>query len=171
MSYITHAQLAERPGARELAEVATPAHLRMVPYELMEAALTGGDRSGWSADENQRADEALERIDDAVRDAAAVIDGFLARRGYLPLDPVPDMVTVWCRASVRYYLHQHRLSTETNDPIVRDYRDAMKFLQLTADGKFSLGADDPIQSNPNSVDVRFEATPNVFSRKELKAFR
>lgn len=171
MTYITHAQLAERPGARELAEVATPGHLRMVPYELMEAALTGGDRSSWTADENERADAALERIDDAARDAQAVIDGFLARRGYLPLNPVPDIVTVWCRAIVRYYLHQHRLSTESNDPIVRDYRDAMKLLQLTADGKFSLGADDPIQNDPNALDVRFEADPNVFSRDQLKAFR
>lgn len=171
MSYITHAQLAERPGARELAEVATPAHLRMVPYELMAAALTGSDRSAWTAEENERADAALERIDDAIKDAQAMIDGFLALRGYLPLDPVPGIVTAWCRAITRYKLHQHRLSTDDKDPIVRDYRDAMKLLQLTADGKFSLGANDPIQTDPNSIDVRFDADPNVFGRDQLKAFR
>tara|TARA_Y100001001_G_scaffold105075_1_gene102790 strand:+ start:27116 stop:27631 length:516 start_codon:yes stop_codon:yes gene_type:complete len=171
VSYITHAHLAERPGAKELAEAATPAHLRATPPELMEAALTGADRSSWTADENARADEALARIDDAVKDAAAVIDGFLAKRGYLPLDPVPDMVTVWCRAITRYNLHQHRVSNEGTDPIVRDYRDAMKLLQLTADGKFSLGGNDPVQASPSAVDVRFDASPSVFSRNELKAFR
>ena len=75
MGYITHAQLAERPGARELAQVATAQHERLVPYELMEAALTGGDTSAWPAEDVQRAEDAIKRIDDAVADAVAVIDG------------------------------------------------------------------------------------------------
>ncbi|MEO1819914.1 phage protein Gp36 family protein, partial [Pseudomonas sp.] len=76
-----------------------------------------------------------------------------------------------CRAITRYNLHQHRVSNEGTDPIVRDYRDAMKLLQLTADGKFSLGGNDPVQASPSAIDVRFDADTNVFSRKELKAFR
>ncbi|TBU75201.1 gp436 family protein [Phytopseudomonas daroniae] len=169
--YISHTELHERPGARELAEVATAQHERMVPYELMEAALTGADRSAWSDEENARADDALQRIDDARRDAGAVIDGYLAKRGYLPLDPVPGIVVAWCRAITRYFLHQHLISADDKSPIVRDYRDALKFLQLTAEGKFSLGADDPVQNDPNLVDVRFEASPNVFSRNQLRSFR
>ena len=89
MSYISHVQLAERPGARELAEVATATHEHIVAAELMEATLQGGDRSAWSADEIAVADDALQRIDDAVSDAQATIDGFLGKRGYLPLNPVP----------------------------------------------------------------------------------
>ncbi len=168
--YITHAQLAERPGARELAEVATAQHEALVPYELMQAALTGASRSAWTVDENARADEALLRIDEAVTNAGGVIDGFLARRGYLPLNPVPDIVVVWCRSIARYFLHQDRLSTEDKDPIVRDYKDTMKLLQLTADGKFFLGADDMTLTD-QSLDVQFESSPSVFNRSQLNSFR
>jgi phage gp36-like protein len=171
MQYITPTDLAERPGARELAQVASAAHLAMVPSELMEATLRGGDRSAWTADQVTAADDALQRIEDAVRQAESLIDGYLARRGYgLPLSPVPELVTGWARDIARYLLHKDRQGREDNDPIVRAYRDALKFLELTATGKFSLGAADPIQSNPNNLDVRFEASENVSSRKQLKAF-
>lgn len=169
--YISNAELHERPGARELAEVATAEHERTVPYELMEAALTDADRGSWSAEENARADDALQRIDDARRDAEAVIDGYLSKRGYLPLNPVPGIVVAWCRAITRYFLHQNLIGADDKSPIVRDYRDTLKFLQLTADGKFSLGADDPVQGNPSALDVRFEASPNVFNRSQLRSFR
>lgn len=148
MNYVTHQQLAERPGARELAQVATAQHERVVADELMEATLLDQDRSTWPADEVAVADDALQRIDDAIQDAQAQIDGFLARRGYLPLDPVPRIVSNWARSITRYLLHKDRLSSDDgSDPIVRDYRDALKLLQLTADGKFSLGADDS-QASP-----------------------
>lgn len=171
MSYISHAQLAERPGARELAQVATAAHKPMVDPELMEATLLGGDRAGWTPDQVALADDALQRIDDATADAQALIDGFLSRRGYLPLDPVPGIVVTWARAITRYHLHQNRLGDDSDDPIVRDYKDAVRFLQLTADGKFSLGQNDPVESDPAHLDVQFESDPNVFSRDQLKRFR
>ncbi len=142
MSYITPDQLAKRPGARELAQIATPEHEAVVDSELMEATLTGADRSTWSIEEIEVADEALGTIEDAMADAKSVIDGFLARRGYLPLNPVPPIVTTWARAILRYMLHKDRIGDSKDDPIVRDYNDAMRLLQLTADGKFSLGADD-----------------------------
>lgn len=172
MQYITATQLAERPGARELAQVATAEHLRVVPSPLMEATLRGGDRSSWSADEVLAADDALQRIEDAVRQAESLIDGYLARRGYgLPLSPVPELVTGWVRDIARYLLHKDRGGKEDSDPIVRAYRDALKFLELTATGKFSLGAADPIQASPDSLDVRFEASDNVFNRDQLRSFR
>ena len=171
MSYITHVQLAERPGARELAEVATAQHDKLVPYELMEAVLTGGDTSAWPDEDNARAADALQRIDDAVADAVAVIDGYLAKRGYLPLNPVPPMVSVWCRAITRYYLHQNNSGADDKDPIVRDYKDALRFLQLTADGKFSLGADDSVENSPSAVEIQIDSDPKVFGRDQLKAFR
>ncbi|MFV0664350.1 phage protein Gp36 family protein [Denitromonas sp.] len=170
MPYATHLDLAESPGARELAEIASPEHAPMVAYELMDAALRGADLSGWQADEVALAHQALARIDDAVRDAAALIDGYLAKRGYaLPLDPVPGLVTAWARALVRYMLHKDRRSLEDNDPIVRNWRDAVRLLQQTADGKFGLHAADAVAVN--KLDARLCGAPNVFGRDELRAFR
>lgn len=147
MPYVSHQQLAERPGARELAEVASDEFQSTVPYELMEASLLESDRSTWSSEQIAQADEALQRIDDAVADADGLIDGFLRRRGYdLPMSPIPRLVTVWSRSIARYHLHQHRRALESDDVIVRDYKDALRLLQQVAEGKLSLGGDDEVAS-------------------------
>lgn len=172
MPYVTSTALAERPGARELAQVASAEHRPIVDAELMDATLRGTDRSAWDAPSQSEADAALARIADAVAEADAMIDGFLARRGYaLPLSPAPGIVAGWSRAIARYLLHKSRISLESNDPIVRDYRDALKLLQLTADGKFSLGADDAVATGASATDVRFDAPAPVFGRAQLKSFR
>lgn len=140
MHYITHIQLNDRPGARELAQVAAPEHKPMVSYELMEATLLGADRSTFESDDVAIADEALARIDDAIADAQGVIDAHLLKRGYqIPFGQVPRLLTSLARAIVRYFLHKDRANLDNDDTLVRDYKDALKQLQLIADGKISLG--------------------------------
>ncbi|MDH1681131.1 DUF1320 domain-containing protein [Pseudomonas chengduensis] len=168
--YIELAELAEQPGAQELAQVATPRRLPMAKPELLDAMLREQDLSGWPAGDIEVATAALDVIVAAVNDAQGYIDGFLARRGYqLPLAKRFGIVTRWARAITRYSLHQDRLSGEQNDPIVRDYRDALKFLQLVAEGKFSLGQDDPL-TPPSSGAPAFSKPARVFSHDTLKDF-
>ena len=177
MPYITHTELAERPGARELAQVATADNLAVVDVDLMEASLRGTDRSAWDADAQAAADDALRRIDDAVAEADATIDGYLAKRGYavplqLPAESARKLIAGWSRAIARYLLQKDSISDEKTSPIARDYRDALRLLQLTAEGKFSLGAEDPQASGAGSAtDVRFSYPEPVFGRQQLKAFR
>lgn len=172
MDYITLAQLAEKPGARELAQVATAEHVDIVDPDLMEATLRGDDRSAWEADDIAAADDAVERITGQMDTAESVINGFLAKRGYaLPLTPVPKLVTGWTRDIGRYFLHKDRISSEGTDPILRAYKDAMKLLAMVADGSFSLGIDDAILNDPNGGDVQFVSDTKVFGRNELGAFR
>lgn len=169
--YASLAQLAEIPGARELAQVASDEYAPVVDAELMNLTLRGQDRSAYEADAIAAADAAAERITRAVVEADAIIDGYLARRGYpLPLSPVPNLVAGWSRAIARYILHKVRISDERTDPIARDYRDALKFLQLTADGKFSLGADDP-QADVGLGTTEFHGDARVFARGASRAFR
>ena len=170
MPYITHADLAESPGALELAEVASDEHRAPVRAELLNAVLRGHDTSAWPAEDVAAAQSAVQRIDAAVADAAAMIDGYLAKRGYaLPLAPVPGLVTAWCRGIARYLLHKNRTALESKDPIARGYTDALRLLQQTADGKFSLGGQDAVAVDQH--DVRFDGAPSVFSRRQLGAFR
>ena len=144
MGYVTLQQLAEMPGALELAQVATDEHARaIVDASLMELTLRGEDRSAWSAEEIAEADKALVRITQAVEEAGGVIDGYLARRYALPLDRTPSIMVTWARAITRYKLHKDRATDDRTDPIARDYRDAIRFLELVAAGKFSLGLEDP----------------------------
>ena len=170
MPYICHAELAENPGALELSEVASDEHAQPVPAPLLDALLRGQDVGAWPADDAAAAQRALARIDAAVADADAVIDGYLAKRGYaLPLQPVHRLVTAWCRAIARYHLHKNRLAPDGKDPIERAWRDALRLLQQVADGKFALGAGDPVAVH--KLDARFDSAPLVFGRKQLRSWR
>lgn len=177
MPYITHAELAERPGARELAQVATPEDRPVVAIELMDATLRGLERAAWSPEQVADADAALRRVDDAVAEADALVDGYLAKRGYaVPMDlsaaSTRKLIAGWSRAIARYLLQKDSISDEKTSAIARDYRDTLRLLDLTAQGKFSLGADDPQAAGANSAtDVRFSYPEPVFGRKQLGAFR
>lgn len=172
--YVTLAQLADAKLTRELAQVATPDSAPVIDDALMEASLRGEDRSTWSPDQIALADDALVHITGAVTAADAVIDGFLRNRkpvAYtVPLDPVPGIVSVWSRWIARYLLHKDRVGTaEATDPVVRDYKEALRFLQLTADGKFALGADDPLPP-PGAGMPQACAPERVFTGDTLRDF-
>lgn len=143
--YVTPAQLADSPGATELAQVASPESGAIVDALLLDAVLRGTDTSAWTVDEVAAANATLARITDAIDAADGLIEGFLAKRGYaLPLSPVPGVVVRWARSIARYTLHKDRITDPKTDPIGRDYQDALKLLQLTASGQFSLGATDTV---------------------------
>lgn len=165
MSYITLPQLAEIPGALELAQVASDKHQRPVSAELMELTLRAGDRSGYPAAEVQQADAAAARISQAIAEADALVDGYLGRRYTLPLPNPPGILITWSRAIVRYKLHNDRITDDRTDPIARDYRDAVKFLQLIAEGKFSLGVEDPTVGDSSAGEIQFDTGAKVFGRE------
>lgn len=168
--YITLPELADRPGPEELSQAATPRRYRPVDADLLDALLRGNPVSAWTPEDVAIGAQALDVIVSAVNDAQAYIDGFLQQRGYLPLQQRFGIVTGWARAIARYLLHKDRLGPgEDKDPIVRDYRDAVKFLQLTADGKFSLGQDDPV-NNGSSGAPQIDTSGRTFSRETLKDF-
>jgi phage gp36-like protein len=150
--YVTLIQLAERPGALELAQLASPKHEAVGYAELLDLTLRGLARSDYSAAEIAAADAVLARITEAATEASARIDGYLRQRGYtLPLSPVPPIVAGWCRDITRYLLSGDRISDESSDPVLRGYRDAMKLLQQVAAGTFSLGANDAIAIGDRTI--------------------
>ncbi|EMT5435846.1 DUF1320 domain-containing protein [Stenotrophomonas maltophilia] len=164
MSYITLTQLAEIPGALELAQVATAKDQRPVSAALMDATLRGGDRSAFDPAEIVRADACVARIQEAIAQAGALIDGYLAKRYQLPLAQMDTMLPTWARSIVRYQLHGDRMSDERTDPIVRDYRDAMNFLRLIAKGDFHLGGADPTTGTTGLGDFLIHPGNKVFGR-------
>jgi len=160
--YVQPSDLAERPGPTELAQVATPERDPIVAADLMDAVLRGSDTSAWQPADVDVANAALARINAAIANADATIDGYLGGRVTLPVDVTQfPIVTVWATAIVRYLLHKDRRSLATDDPIVRDYKDALQFLGLTRDGKFSLGANDP---TPEGGLPQVQSKPAVFDR-------
>lgn len=143
--YISLAELAERPGSVELSQVTAALGKPVARPEILDALLRGEDTSTWPPAEVEVALAAVKKIGDAVEETQGLVDGYLLKRGYkLPLATVPLILTGWARAITRYKLHPHRVSEEKTDPIVRDYRDALRFLEQVAAGKFSLGLGDSL---------------------------
>ena len=136
MPYVTFEMLADAPGARELAEVATPEHEHVCDADKLDHLLRGGDWDTADVAQAQawnRAEDALRVIAAAQTSADALIDGYLAKKGYrLPLDPCPSLVSQWARSIVRYLLHKDRRTLDDRDPICRNYRDALRLLQHDA---------------------------------------
>ena len=168
MPYITPTQLADGPDMlNELSE------LFGVEPALLKAAIAGEDISDWPEGEPLVAVDALATIGQRILQAGGEIDARLGRRGYpLPQDPVQfPILTVWARAIARYHLHPQREGTqETTGRIERDYRDAIRALDLVADGKLSLGAGDPLATDPAAPEggrVRIAGNDRLFSRKSL----
>lgn len=150
--YVTLTQLAERPGALELAQLASEKHGSVVHVELLNLTLRGLSRSAYSTAQLAQVDAVVARINEAALEATARIDGYLRQRGYaLPLAPVPPIVAGWCRDITRYLLSGDRPTDETSDPVVRGYRDAMKLLEQVAKGQFSLGATDVIANGERPI--------------------
>ncbi len=79
-------------------------------------------------------------IDQALNDASAVIDGYLAGRYALPLSPVPSILISYACDLARERLWKDAAS----ELIVKRGDDARKFLALAAAGKVTLG----IQPDP-----------------------
>jgi phage gp36-like protein len=169
VSYVTANQLAAGPGAlkelTELGGVASP--------ELMAATISGADRSSWTADEIEVADAMLASINQAIALADSECDARLRQRGYvLPIDVLQfPVLTVWARAIARYHLNLQRDRTnEETGRVERDYRDALRALQLVADGKLSLGANDPLApATPSAASSgpSYCADERVFDRNSL----
>ena len=172
--YCTLAQLVESKLTRELAQVATPERYPVVADALLEATLLEGDRTAFDPADTAVADEALAVIIAALVSADEVIDGYLVMRKptayVVPLNPVPGIVSTWSRWIARYLLHKDRVSTEErSDPVVRDYRNALKFLEQVRDGKFSLGATDPLPA-PSSGAPEFIAPERQFTMDTLRGY-
>lgn len=171
MSYLTPQQLADGPESlREYAE------LYGIEPALLAATLAGGDRSPWSADDVAAADAALASIGRFIVQAGGEMDARLAVRGYaLPVDASRfPVLVVWARAIARYHIHRQRdMESESSGRQERDYRDALRALDLIAEGKLGLGADDPLlpapgnPADPHAGPVRVQGRERLFSRDTL----
>ena len=87
-------------------------------------------------------------VDQALLDAGAVIDGYLAGRYTLPLASVPAILVGYACDLARA-----RLYTDAAPEIVlKRESDALKFLALAAQGKINLGAS-PEPASDNGVQI------------------
>ena len=135
MSYNTKQNMIDRYGEEELIQ------------------LTDRDRDGVI-------DDAV--LDQAIADAGAEIDGYLAGRYQLPLGTVPPILTVYACDMTRYRLYDDAATEQ----VEKRYADALKFLRLAAEGKVQLGpADDGSKATP-AGGAQMESGGRIFGRDQ-----
>lgn len=110
-----------------------------------------------------RDDPPLGAINDAVLDralagASAEIDGYLARYAGAALD-LP-ILTRYCCDMARYRLYRDAAPEEVR----LRYRDAVRFLEMVAAGKISLGAS---AESASESTIQFTPGQKVFAREDL----
>jgi phage gp36-like protein len=133
MAYVTQQQLIDRFGEAELIQLT--------------------DR------ENTGAIDAVV-LAQAIGDAGAEIDGYLASRYQLPIAPPPAILTLYAGDIVRYRLYDDGATEEVR----KSYDDAIKFVRLVGEGKLRLGAaaDEPVASGG----AQMESGGRVFGRDQ-----
>lgn len=105
-------------------------------------------------------------VEDALADADATIDGYLAARYRLPIVLVPKLLVHTAESVAIYKLHRKA----PDEKITADYRDAIKTLQDIAAGRQRLdlaGIEPERSSGSGSVST---SSPRVFTDAVLRDF-
>lgn len=170
--YATPADLAGTPTANGrfeadfVAQRAAPEGQR-VTGELLRLTIAGGDRSAYGAEDIAAADAALARINDALSDADAIIDGYLADQYTLPLDPVPRLIKRYACDIARYLLWGAAAVKDGEEE--RAYNNALTMLRQTRDGKLTLGVQPRARQTPDRVAPELvDGGERLFTRDTLR---
>lgn len=103
-------------------------------------------------------------VSEAIDDATAIIDAYLAARYPLPLATVPAVLKRIARDLVRY-----SLDIDPDDTVTRRRDEAMKFLTALSKGEVTLGM--PLAEEPDSVDTaEIQNDGHIFKRSNSKGF-
>lgn len=98
----------------------------------------------------------------ALEKATVEIDGYIGGRYPLPLAQPPKILTVYACDIARYRLCGS--GTQLTEDIRDRYRDAVKFLELAAAGKVTLGGMPGGGPAPVDNTVQFSTSSRVFAR-------
>lgn len=104
-------------------------------------------------------------------DVADLIDGYLAGRYSLPLNPVPEVLRTLSAQMSIYQLYARR-TQGVPDHRQAQYDAAIRYLEKLGEGKITLGPDDPSGNPPalNQLELDPENPVRIFDRTKLKGF-
>lgn len=107
----------------------------------------------------------------AIADADAEIDGYVAVRYTVPLDPVPALVAKLSTRIALYNLFSRRASRAggVNETVKDNYERSVEVLKSIAKGEVKLGVDPPVETQ-SSGGAQVDAASRVFTRDSLQGF-
>ena len=100
-------------------------------------------------------------IEDGVRQAEELVDGYLRGRYNLPLDPVPTVLRDAVVYLARHWLYQRRPEGALPDAVKDSRKDTIKLLESIRDGVVTLGMPSG-QAAPEPGEIRVRARRQQF---------
>lgn len=104
------------------------------------------------------------RVNQAIQDADDLIDTFLRSKHTVPLATVPPTIRRFSCQIAIYYLFLRRMGFEPTDAMTASYKEAIRFLEGTRDGKNIIDdADSPattgsiIKTNKTACDREYDS--------------
>lgn len=164
--YASATQLLARYSADEIAQRADASMPPVVYGELLSAAASGADLSGYTAAEQAAAQVALVRVERALEDARQTIDSYLGGRYQLPLSQAPEVLERIAGQLARYFLYDDA-ATEQIETL---YKDSIKFLESVANGRVQLGPTTTGATAQPSAGAEMVSAGRVFGRDSSRGY-
>lgn len=163
MIYATLADLASRYSLRDLAQAAAP-DAADVDEALLKATLAGGARTTYTAAQRADADAAMARLQQALDDAHAEVNGWIAGR-YPDLSMSPAALLPYTLDIAVYRLFR---PADSEDPHMVRYKSAIAWLKEVARGMIDLPS--PTPDPDTSAGVTVTAPDQVFDADSLRGY-
>ena len=163
MRYATLEDLKARESLRDLAQAASPDHPE-VNADLLAETLNGGARSKWTAAERTAADAAKARLEQALADSDAEIDGWVGAR-YPNLSDPPSALKAYAVDVALYRLFR---PGDPEDPRLLRYRAAITWLREVSRGIIDLSP--PAPDPDRAAGVMASSPGRVFTAEALRGY-
>ncbi|MCI7507996.1 MAG: DUF1320 domain-containing protein [Desulfovibrio piger] len=126
------------------------------------AQLTNDDPKAEKAD--------MAKVQEAVRAAEELADGYLRGRYALPLSTVPTLLRDVVRTIARFKLYERRPESKMPDTVLETYKAAVKTLEQIRSGRITLGVAATAEPVPERGEHRMSAPAAYFSDAMRKAY-
>lgn len=123
-------------------------------------------------EDKQERDSKIARLcEDAVEDACAEIDGYLAKRYSVPFSRTPQVISKFAKDIAVYNLVSRTGidESEREKTFLNRYNAAIKFLLDVARGTISIGAEEKGSSGAANG-FRMKSSDRVFSRDSMRGW-
>ena len=121
-------------------------------------------------DEMVREEKISEYCEEAIQDACAEIDGYLAKRYRVPLAAPPRVITKYAKDIAVYNLVS-RAGIDESDrekTYLNRYNAAVSWLDKVAKGIASLGIADDSENRQSADGFRMHSAERIFSRESMR---
>ena len=142
---------------------------KMIKDDMMNVII--GDE--YIEDKQEREAKITKLCEDAISDACAEIDGYLAKRYKVPFTRTPQVISKFAKDMAVYNLVSRTGidESEREKTFLNRYNAAIKFLLDVAKGIISIGVEEDMGGNSEAANgFNMQSSSRVFSRESMRGW-